>query len=601
MSVKQRFPIGVDNFKKLVEDNYLFVDHTRMIQEFIETGDELLLILRPRRWGKSLTLSMLYYFIAANEPKTEKLFDGLKIATFDGGAFIKAYQGKHPVILLSLKSIKETRYQDFLEAMTETIRQLYASQQYLLTSEKLTKTDKKLFTSYLESTANKAELANSIKTLSKFLQEHFGQPAYILIDEYDTPMNFASRDLGELEKITEFMKTLLGAALKGNDSLKKGLMTGILRLSKNNMLSDLNNLEVYSALDDHYSQYYGFSEEEVNTLFQICGLTHQAEEIKRWYNGYYSGNRIVYNPWSIIHCVAKQGAIKPYWVLTSSDDLIKQAFINSNEAVKQKFAQLLLGNSIEGIIETTTKFEEITTSSNALWTLLFYAGYLKVTSRSQVDLNEACQLTIPNEEVACVYRTIFREWLEKQIGDSYYQSLLVSLSKGDVELFITHLNEFLLQSTSFRDFTRESDYHCFVLGLMSGMMHTHQVDSNKEQGFGFSDLTLIPLDTNNRLGLIFEFKNVKLSRPGIPIIDEPSNQSLHAEKLKSAAEAGLKQIADRDYNAIFSRKDHQHVQVILEIGMAFLGKGVSAAYRTVNSKTGEVLTSGYVSDVREQF
>ena len=232
-------------------------------------------------------------------------------------------------------------------------------------------------------------------------------------------------------------------------------------------------------------------------------------------------------------------------------------------------------------------------SSKALWTLLFYAGYLKATDVAQVDLDYACQLAIPNEEVKCTYRTIFREWLEHKIGDSNYQSLLVSLSKGHVELFVERLNEFLVQSASFRDFTRESDYHCFVLGLISGMMHTYQVVSNKEQGFGFSDLTLIPLDKKNPLGLILEFKHIKL-KEAAKHGDEEATLKAHHDQLKAAAEGGLRQIAERNYRSIFSQSHHEHVEVVLELGMAFLGKSVAVAYKKYQVKTNELLSSDFL-------
>jgi len=571
-----RFPIGIDNFCELVKENYLMVDHTLMIREFVENGDKLSLILRPRRWGKSLTLSMLYYFLAINEPGAKNIFDNLKIGIFDGGEFLKKYRAQHPVILISLKDIKKPTFEGFLSAMANLIRGLYSFYQYLLQSDQLTPADKKTFTLFLESTANQDQLAGSLKTLSELLSKHFGKSAYILIDEYDTPMNFASRDPVELEKITLFMKTMLGIALKGNDSLKQGLMTGILRLSKNSMLSDLNNLKVYSSLDKKYSEFYGFLEEDVNKLFSQCGITHQAAEIKYWYNGYYSGACVVYNPWSIINCLSEEGTIKPYWVLTSSDDLIKQAFIHSDTEVREKLSQLLLGEKIEGIIESMTKFEEINTSSKALCTLLFYAGYLKATKIMQAGLNYACQLEIPNEEVKYVYQAIFQEWLERTVGDSNYRNLLNMLCKGEIEVFVEHLNRYLEQSTSFRDFTKESDYHCFVLGLMSGMMYTHQLESNKEQGFGFSDLTLIPRDKKNALGLIFEFKHLKKSK-GI------SNKNL-----KAACEDALKQIDEKQYRRIFTREQHQHVHVVLEVGMVFLGKSVAIAYQQFDLNTHEI-------------
>jgi hypothetical protein len=578
-----KFPIGVDNFRKLIQEGNLFVDHTLMIREFIEEGDDISLILRPRRWGKSLTLSMLYYFLAMNEQGAENIFEGLNIATFDNGIFLKKYRKQNPVILISLKSIKESTFKGFLMSISDSIVDLYSSHQYLLDSEKLTLADKKMFNVYLNGTTNNAKLIRSIKRLSELLTKHFDSPTYIFIDEYDTPMNFASRDSAELEEITKFMKAMLGEALKGNDFLKKGLMTGILRLSKNSMLSDLNNLKIYSSLDKKYSEYYGFLEEDVNKLFSQCGITHQAKEIKHWYNGYYSGTRVVYNPWSIMNCLSEDGIIKPYWVLTSSDDLIKQAFVHADLDVKEKFSQLLLGGKIQGIIESFTKFEEINTSSKALWTLLFYAGYLKATNVSNVGLNYSCQLEIPNEEVKYVYQAIFQEWLEQKIGDSNYQSLLNTLNKGEVEVFIQHLNEYLVQSTSFRDFTKESDYHCFVLGLISGMMHTHQLESNKEQGFGFSDLTLIPLDKKNSLGLIFEFKHVKSKTD--------KNQSL-----KIACEEALKQIEEKDYKRILMREQYQYVHIVLEIGMAFLGKSVAASYRKIDLKSQEILSKGYVEN-----
>lgn len=578
----QKLPIGVDDFKELATEGYLFVDHTMMIKEFLEGDDKISLILRPRRWGKSLTLSMLYYFLSINAQGAEDIFDNLAIAKFDGGAFVKKYRGQYPVILFSLKGVKNNTFEGFLGDMAVHIRSLYGMHYYLLSSDKLSAIEKDEFRAYLTvAYEDEPMLALSLSKLSKFLSLHFEKQVYILIDEYDVPMSFVYKDVAALDNTADFLRKMLGDALKGNPCLDKGLMTGILRLSKNHMLSDLNNLKVYAALDEKYSQYYGFLEEEVDDLFMRRGLIKDAAKIKHWYNGYYSGSRVVYNPWSIINCLAANGHMRPYWVLTAGDDLIRECFVKSAVAVKAKFLQLLEGGKIDAVLGQTVKFTEVVNSEDEdhLWTLLFYAGYLKATDVEDADLDYKCKLEIPNEEVMCVYRSIFSKWLVGKIGNDPYNALLSNLARGDVRQFVVELNRFLMSATSFRDFTDENSYHCFVLGLISGMMHTHQIESNKEYGSGLLDVSLTPLDKNKHLGVILEFKYLK-----------PKHDLV---MLKKTAETGLEQIKTRAYRKVFAAPNKEHVHEVIEIGLAFLGKSVAAAYQKINLADGQVMEPGF--------
>jgi len=557
------------NFASRARNNQLTVDKTLMIKKFWD-GKEVSLILRPRRSGKSLNMSMLQYFFAeevAGE-KTSGLFDSFAIAKVDNGQFLKNHQGAYPVIAISFKDSKQETLESMFNNMKSLIVELYREHEALLLSGSLSESTKALVKRYLNGAIQASELGQSLKFLSEVLKTVTGKRVIILIDEYDSPLTFAYQ-YGFLESFSLFMRNMLSAALKDNPYLEKGLMTGILRVSKNEMLSGLNNLEIYSLLDKNYDRYYGFTEEEVNELVEQVGISHPLEEIRAFYNGYKIGDCTLYNPWSLMHYFDKQ-TLAPYWVRTSNDKLLKKLFLESNDDQKEMFSELMQGKIVNSRILTKTHYEELIEKPDALWTLLLFTGYLTVIDQKQDGIELLCQLKIPNKEISAQYEDIFLEWINETLGSKRYQSFLNNLLNGRVEKFTEILADYLMESLSFRDVKSEkraeSFYHGFTAGLVATIRDTHWVDSNKESGRGLYDLMITPKDVQNHLALILEFKQVKKT-----------------EDLDAMAEKALQQIKTLRYETELLR--YSHITKILKVGLAFSGKEVRSVYKEEDLRT----------------
>lgn len=560
-----KIPIGVDDFSKLVDqhNNFLFVDKTLMIKEFLEKGVDLSLIIRPRRWGKTLNMSMLRYFFApeVRGRNTQGIFDHLNIAQEQDGAFLK-YQGQHPVILISFKNIKQNSWELFFEKVAVLIANTYREHENVLwNSRQLSESQKIFYKRILEKEANQSELEDSLRFLAECLYSHYRKKVIILIDEYDTPLNVSYKE-SYFEQMAGFFKGIFGAALKGNDALEKGVMTGILRLSKNQMLSDLNNLKLYSLMDDQYSSFFGFSEEELIDLFQKSAVHVDMMEIRRWYNGYCSGHAdSVYNPWSVLNCIDSKGELKPYWIKTGDETLLKQVLLESSNQVKEDIHRLLTGGTIESTIDEYLSFEQINHKNNeSLWSLLWATGYLKTVGQPQpMGGRYKYSLQIPNYEVECSYRDVFQLFI-RSLSDSYqYDAFLKDLVLGHVEAFVAELRDYLLTIPSWFDFPQESNYHTFLLGLTASLKETHDIFSNAEVGRGRPDMLLIPKDCNNHLGIILEFKR---ANPGQSFV----------EYEKRAAQ-GLEQIDVKKYS--MKLKAVSHVKQILKLCLVFYGKDIA--------------------------
>lgn len=562
----KKIPIGVDDFSELVDpqQNFLFVDKTLMLREIIDQGAKVSLIIRPRRWGKTLNMSMLKYFFSAEVKgrSTQGLFDGLKIAQEKKGEYIQKYQGKNPVILMSFKDLKEKNWTLTLKKLMVLIENLYREFSKILLNNEKTPEFNRIYESIKSKKCDESELKESIKFLSECLYQHYDQKVMILIDEYDTPLN-AAYGQPYFEETVNFLKGLFGAALKGNDALEKGVITGILRLSKNRMLSDINNLCLYSFLEEQYSQYFGFSEPEVYQLFAQSDVPLELKEIQRWYNGYRSGNtENVYNPWSIVNCIHSKGALKPYWIKTGDEGLLKSIFSHLKKNLENKLITLLEGHTIDVSIDEYVSFDQIQAGGEeVLWSLLWATGYLKFTEKPTISEmgHYIGFLAIPNHEVACSYRAVFPKWI-RTFHQAHYDSFLKNLALGQIEAFVQDLKAYMLTIPSWFDFPRESNYHTFLLGLTASLKETHEIRSNTESGDGRVDLLLIPRNsTAYDLGIILEFKRQ-------PIGKTPD----YYEKI---ATEGLEQINTREYDA--SLRGLGHIQKILKLCIVFYGKQFS--------------------------
>lgn len=412
--MSKKVPTGVDDFEKIANpnNNFLFIDKSLLIRELLEEGAEVSLIIRPRRWGKTLNMSMLQYFFSPETKEAaKKIFDTLKIAQEKTRFYIQEYLGKYPVIFISFKNVKHDSWDTFFEKVTALISKAYREyEQVLINNNHLTETQKSIYTSLLNREGNQAQLEDSLLFLSECLHHHYNQKVIILIDEYDTPLN-AAYNKDYFEQAVNFFKCLFGAALKGNPFLEKGVMTGILRLSKNRMLSDINNLSLYSLMEEQYSSHFGFSEEDVIELFAIQKLKLDIQKIKYWYNGYRAGElTTVYNPWSILNCIQYKGVLKPYWIKTGDESLLKEIFAKAPKYVEDKMIDLLEGKPIESSIDEYLAFDQIYQGGEqVLWSLLWATGYLKLTEPPTVSEmgNYDGLLAIPNYEMSLQLGILF--------------------------------------------------------------------------------------------------------------------------------------------------------------------------------------------------
>lgn len=555
-----RFPIGVSNFKELIEGQYYFADKTLFVKEVMQDGAKVILVTRPRRFGKTLNLSMLYYFFRKNHSDNEKLFDGLKVS--EDLQFCKEHQQQYPVIFISFKDIKKSNYGDAYADIVALIKELYGEHRYLLEGDVLHEDEKNTFKALLNENANQSNIESAIKKLSNYMARKFKKAPIILIDEYDTPIQEAYLHDYYDEMIT-LMRGIFGQALKDNPDLHKAIITGITRISQGSLFSGLNNLAVYSLLREKFGQYFGFTEEEVLKFIED-NPSISFSALKEWYNGYQVGKYVLYNPWSILSCLANNGILKPYWINTSTNGLITKLLSNADLLVKQQFEELLQGKVVERPLSEDLVFADIETKESALWSLLLYAGYLKVLSSEFHDYRLLAKIAIPNKEISFLYSGIVADWFVSKISLDSYELFVKSLADGDMDKFKMFLSTYIMQTGSYFDFSKntpEEIFHVFILGLVVGLRNHYIINSNQESGLGRFDVVFIPKD-KNRNGILLEFKTS----------DTP-------DLLLPKAQEALEQIKDRKYVEIF--KQH-NVPSVLAIGLAFCGKQMELVYENLS-------------------
>lgn len=564
---KLRMPLGISDFADMIEstdalgNHYTYVDKTLLIRDLIDEPSKVCLMLRPRRFGKTLNLGMLQHFFAAEVygRATKDLFTGLNI-TQAGEPYMR-HQGRYPVILFSLKRLEAVAFENTYTSLIGIISDLYGEHRYLLDSHKLAADEKEKFMTVLTGQSNYDDLINSLKRLSKYLFQHYQEKVWIFIDEYDTPIHAAYQH-DYYEQLMLVMRGLLGSALKDNSYVHKAVLTGILRVSKESLFSELNNIEVYSLLQRTYGEYFGFTEKELKQLIAQADFPITLESIKHWYNGYQAGDLTIYNPWSIISCFKKEGLLEPYWINTSSNALIKQLIAKSKISVKCDFEALIRGETIEKTLDENLVFGDLKHDETALWSFLFLAGYLKVTRSEPSHRGRLCLIAIPNAEVNNLYRRMIETWLADSNGIEWFSKFLYDWLSGDMEHFERRLNSLMLQTFSSFDVESrnpEKFYHGFLLGLTAALMETYQIKSNRESGYGRYDIALFPND-KSQLGVIIECKVIATD-------DE--------EKLIELAKQALTQIEDKSYLAEFTQA---HIQRVLKIGIGFSGKVLKIAY-----------------------
>jgi hypothetical protein len=553
--------LGYDDFGKVVTNGISFVDKSLLIKDFIDNkGVEVALVTRPRRFGKSFNFSMLHHFFAAeiHGQATRGLFDNLKIA--QQGERYMQHQGQYPVVALNFKDSKDSSFDACYANLCGVLSRAYAEHAYILDSPKVSDYWKKIFNAILDETAKEKDIKSALLTLTTCLHQHHGKKIILLIDEYDAPIQ-SGHVHGYYDEIIELMRHLFSAALKTNPHLNRAWLTGILRVSKESLFSGINNLQVYSILRPEYSQYFGFTEPEVNDLLKHSKLTIGINAIRDWYNGYQIGDSIVFNPWSIVNCIAQNGILQPYWVNTSDNELIKKLLIQSSNEFKHEFESLLEGNIVKKVIDESVVFSDLNKNHAAIWSLLLTTGYLNVINLQFTEQGTICELKIPNKEIRSLYRKIIEQWLSGGEGVEWYNKFLNYLLSGDIENFKYSLKNVMEQTVSCHDLAHQPE--AFYQGLMIGLTasldkNEYEKKSNRESGLGRYDITIIPKNTN-KLGIILELKSVKASK---------NSKNLTA-LLEKEAIGALQQINNNTYIAELQQRG---ISKILKIGLAFSGK-----------------------------
>ncbi|MDE5781043.1 MAG: ATP-binding protein [Lachnospiraceae bacterium] len=551
-------PIGVDNFEKLITRGYCYVDKTLLIREILDKKADVNLFTRPRRFGKTLNMSMLQYFFEdARDYDGERkdnsyLFDGLRIMS--AGEKYLNYMGRYPVISLSLKS---SRQPDFEMAYAMIVRQIaeeYKRHYFILQGDML-QTDRQRYEKIAAETADKKDFADSLKFLSQCMEKYYGRKAIILIDEYDVPLENAY-ERNFYSEMIDFLRSLFESALKTNNSLEFAVITGCLRISKESIFTGMNNLEIISILSRQFDEYFGFTEEETRQICEEHGMPQKHSIVREWYNGYVFGEKNVYNPWSVIRFVKDlmeniDQYPSSYWANTSSNSIVRKLIEMADEEVKGEIEELIEGRTLIKPIHEDITYDEVYRTMDNLWNFMFFTGYFRKV-RAWMDegtKQQYVELAIPNEEVRYIFRNKVLTWFGEKVAERDRTELFKALINKDVKKLEEELSDMLLETISFND-AYESFYHGFIAGVLTGMKG-YIVKSNREGGRGRSDIFIKPV-TRRKAAFVIEFK-----------IAEKFNE------LDRRAEDALKQIEERGYERELN--DDGYGQVI-QYGIAFHGK-----------------------------
>lgn len=501
------FPIGVDDFKKLRLNNYYYVDKTLLIKELLDMKGEVNLFTRPRRFGKSLNISMLKYFFEITVPSSKELFSGLKIME-QGQEYLK-HMGAYPVITLSLKSTKQEDFETAYSKIVEAISGEYRRHKILLQSDKLDAAQKDNYSKILAGKAERIDFMSSLKFLSEVLYGYYGQKAVILIDEYDVPLEHAYFK-GYYEQMSSFVRSLFEEGLKSNPFLEFAVITGCLRITKESIFTGLNNLKINSILAASYDEYFGFLQQEVDDMAKFYGIQgeYERELIKKWYDGYTFGLKDVYNPWSVINhmesiFINRQALPKPYWANTSSNKIVRTLIEQAELSTKEELEQLISGDTIEKPIHEDITYADIEKSEDNLWNFLFFTGYLKMCGQRLLDDTIYITMAIPNTEVRYIYKNKILEWFREKLKENSLKDFYDSIILTDADKLQMELTKLLRESISFYD-NKEAFYHGFLLGLLE-RISGYAVSSNQESGDGRYDILLKSLDVE-KAAMLFELK-----------------------------------------------------------------------------------------------
>ena len=548
---KKAVPVGIEDFERIINEDYYYVDKTTLIEELLINRAPVTLFTRPRRFGKTLNMSMLkYFFDVKDKEENKKLFENLKVSDSE----YMSEQGKYPVIFISLKDLKGNTWEECLKRLKLFIFDLYAEFEYI--REKMNEWDKRKFEKVLYE-KEEADYIMSLKFLSDSLYKYYGEKVIILVDEYDAPIINAF-DKGYYNEAINFFQTFYSSALKTNNSLKYGILTGITRIIKEGIFSGLNNLKVDTILNKKYSEYFGLLEDEVIEMLDYFGMKYKIEEVKEWYNGYLFGESEVYNPWSIVNYI-DNGEIKAYWANVSGNTLLENMLDHARESVYDDLKRFTDGESIEKYISDGTTIKSLLSNDDEIWQLLLYSGYLtKAKNQEKESDSNIYNLKIPNKEIRKYFGNMF---LNRFCGTEVKTNTLIkALENGDIKKFEKTLGEIMINMLSHFDLDKEMEkiYQVFMIGLVGFLMGKYEIISNDESGYGRYDLAMIPIKSNEKAYLM-EFKISKTKKG-----------------MEERAQKALKQIDEKKYDTKLKARG---IKNILKIGVAFYGKEVKVVFK----------------------
>ena len=556
MEKKKKLPIGISDFKEVIEYGYYYFDKTKFIENILEERSKVKLFTRPRRFGKTLNMSMLKYFFAVrNKEENRKLFENLEVSKSE----YFGEQGKYPVISISFRNYDEENWEEGFKTIKTTIANAYAEHKILM--DNLDKRELEKFESiWLEK--DEGDWKNSLRNLVQYLYEYYGKKVVVLIDEYDQPI-IDSYIKGYYDKAISFFKSFYGLVLKDNECLEMGVMTGILRVAKENIFSGLNNLKVHTILDDKFTEYFGVVETEVVQALEDFDLEYELDDVQKWYNGYLFGDKKVYNPWSIINFLSDK-KLRPYWVNTSGNGLIRLYLEKLKNDIFDDFSKLLKGESIVKRINDNMTFQNLEANfSKNIWNLFFHSGYLTLTKEYDV-MKKSASIKIPNKEISEMFSEMFIEVYFEDTDN--FLDMTDALKSGDIDKFRVELNKILLENTGIFDVSgvhKEQFYHGLMLGLVLMLKNEYEITSNGFAGKGRYDLLLKPKNIlEEQEGIIFELKIINIDNSKLNL------EEIH-KKLKNECKIALKQIEEKEYASTLRNAG---IEKVLKIGIAFYGK-----------------------------
>ena len=555
-SMAQTISIGKQDFLYLRENNYFYIDKTDFIRQWWESADDITLITRPRRFGKTLNMSMLNYFFSNHYSEKSEIFEKLSIWN---SVKYRKLQGAYPVIFISFADVKQGNYKDAVQKVKKIIADVYRQYRYLMDYPDFTVADRRKL-SDMTDRIDDVTAQDSLKDLSYFLSEYYKKKVIILLDEYDTPIQQGYTE-GYYEQITGFMRNLLSGAFKDNSNLSYGFLTGILRVAKESIFSGLNNLKVNSILEDRYSEYFGFTKDEIRGIMEYYGRTDKYEEICKWYDGYRFGDTDIFNPWSVLNYMDENCSAKAYWQSTGDNSIIRQIVAEADDETADNLRKLMQGHMVSSYVDTSVIYPEIRNNPTTIYSFLLSAGYLKVVKKDELhDGNAICDIAIPNKEIFYVYEKEILSALTNVISQSTAIAIQQAIIRQDVPKLQDNLQKLLLNSISSFDYAHENFYHGLILGICAIMNNLYRVDSNRESGHGRYDIQLRPYD-KKMPGIIIELKVLK---------DGIAEACIDTELEVSAKEA-LAQIERRQYVTAMKQEGITH---FFKIGGSFYKKRV---------------------------